>query len=267
MIELPSLNVALALYFVACATGILYLLHRRDAWIRISSILTAGGFAFLSFAIASRWREAGNPPLTSIYETLVFLAWTSSLIALVIAAPRRMRELQAFIPFISVICLGYASTLDASIRPLLPALRSNWLIIHVAASFLGYAGFSAGFIAGIGLAVSLRRARPAQKWEDASALCIRFGFIFLTYGILTGAVWANEAWTTYWAWDPKEIWALLTWIVYFSFLFLRADGAQDEIRAARLPSLTALFAIAGFFFALFTYFGTSYLLKGMHSYL
>ncbi|MCX6338779.1 MAG: cytochrome c biogenesis protein CcsA [Candidatus Aureabacteria bacterium] len=267
MMHLQSVNIALVFYSVACVTGIFYLLNRSVALFRISVLFATGGFASLSLAISCRWIEAGHSPLTSMYETLVFFAWASWFVALVIVLPRGMRELLVLIPFVSVVCLGYASTLDASIRPLFPALRSNWLTIHVAACFLGYAGFAMGFITGIGLAISLWLKRPVKKWENSSVVCIRFGFIFLTYGILTGSVWANEAWTTYWGWDSKEIWALLTWILYFSLLMLRSKEQKDGKLIKKLPFLTALFTIGGFFFVLFTYFGVSYLLKGLHSYL
>lgn len=260
-------NIALALYFSACVTGLLYLLRENDTLFRVSAILATGGFAFLSLAIPCRWIEAGHAPLTSIYETLVFFAWASWFVALILVLPRNMKELLALIPLVPVVCLGYASTLDASIRPLFPALRSNWLAIHVAANFLGYAGFAAGFIAGIELAISLLLKRPFEKWEISSVVCIRFGFIFLTYGILTGSVWANEAWTTYWGWDPKEIWALLTWIFYFFLLLLRSNKKEVGMLSRNMPFLTAFFTIGGFFFVLFTYFGVSYLLKGLHSYL
>jgi len=97
-------------------------------------------------------------------------------------------------------------------------------------------------------------------------LCVRFGFLFLTYGILTGSVWAQEAWTTYWGWDPKEIWALLTWLVYLSFLGVRARRDKAQRLRERMPALTALFAVVGFCFVVFTYLGVSFLLKSLHSY-
>jgi ABC-type transport system involved in cytochrome c biogenesis permease subunit len=260
------IHAALGLYFIACVIGILHLLRGAGNYYRISLTVSTGGFAALSLGLALRWIEAGHPPLTSLYETLLFFAWASWFTALVLLIPGKMRELAIFSPCISLVCLAYASMLDPSIRPLFPALRSNWLAIHVAANFLGYAGFAAAFIAGLGLAVALWRARPAEGWERASVLCVRFGFIFLTYGILTGSVWAQEAWTTYWGWDPKEIWALITWLFYLSFLGMKARRDKGRLEE-RMPLLTALFAVGGFCFVLFTYFGVSFLLKSLHSYI
>lgn len=260
--EIALTNAALALYCASCVAGILYLMLGRDAISRSSALLATGGFAFLSMDILCRWIEAGHAPVTSMYETLILFAWATWLVALILIVPIGMKAMLALTPLIAVVCLGYASTLDSSIKPLFPALRSNWLVIHVAANFLGYAGFGAGFIAGIGLAVALMRNQPHERWERSSVTCIRFGFIFLTYGILTGSVWANEAWTSYWGWDPKEIWALLTWIFYFIMLLVKSSVTG----AARRPRLTAFFAVGGFFFVLFTYLGVSYLLRGLHSY-
>lgn len=261
--DTPLTNAALAFYLGACVAGVLYLLRRHPALYRAAVAAASGGFAALSLGLALRWMRAGHAPLTTLYETVVFLAWALWAVALVLLVPRRMREPAALAPLACAACLAYASTLDPSIRPLLPALRSNWLVVHVAASFLGYAGFTAGCAAGIGLAFALRRGRPAEHWERSSVLCVRFGFLFLTYGILTGAVWANEAWTTYWGWDPKETWALLTWLFYFAFLVLRAREGTAPWRRARL---TVLFSAGGLLFVAFTYFGVSFLLPGLHSY-
>lgn len=261
--ETPLVNTALALDFLACVIGVLFLLGRSKILFRISVILATGAFAFLSCAMLLRWLEAGRPPLGNMYESLLFFSWAVWLVVLVLSLPRRMEETAVLSIFLPVICLGYAATLDPSIRPLMPALRSNWLVIHVATSFLGYAGFAAAFFAGLGLFASLLRGRPPEKWEWASTLSMRFGFLFLTYGILTGSVWANEAWTTYWGWDPKETWALLTWIFYFLFLI----AVRGERWEKRRPLLAALGSVGGFLFVLFTYLGVSFLMRGLHSYL
>lgn len=260
-------NVAVGLYFTACVCSVAWVLRRTGERYRVSLAFSTGGFAALSLGLAFRWIEAGHAPAAGLYETLIVFAWASWLVTLLLAIPRGMRKLAALSPFISLVCLGYASTMDPSIRPLVPALRSNWLAIHVAANLLGYAGFAAAFVAGLGLAVALRRGRPAEGWERASVLCVRFGFLFLTYGILTGSVWAQEAWTTYWGWDPKEIWALITWLFYLSFLGMRAERGEGRPSAGRMSRLTALFAVGGFCFVLFTYFGVSLLSKSLHSYL
>lgn len=130
-----------------------------------------------------------------------------------------------------------------------------------------HCGFAAAFIAGTGIIVSLRRGKQPFDLMNVALGSIRFGFIFLTYGILTGAVWANVAWTTYWGWDPKETWALLTWVIYFVFLILYDKGLLQRTFARRLPLCTACFSIGGFSMVLFTYLGVNYLPGGLHGYL
>lgn len=261
--ETPLVNAALALYFGAGVLGVLFLLGRSRALFRIAVIIATGAFAALFFAMLLRWLGAGRPPLSNMYESLLFFSWAVWLVVLVLILPRRMDGTAVLSIFLPVVCLGYAAKLDPSIRPLMPALRSNWLVIHVATSFLGYAGFAAAFFAGLGLSAALLRGSAAEKWQRAATLSMRFGFLFLTYGILTGSVWANEAWTIYWGWDPKETWALLTWIFYFMCLVAARRGRGEGEK----PVLVAFASIGGFLFVLFTYLGVSFLLRGLHSYL
>jgi len=146
------------------------------------------------------------------------------------------------------------------IKPLMPALRSNWLTVHVFTCFLGYGGFAVAALASLGYLVTPRR-RPElmMAFDTATAKTISFGFLFLTAGIITGAVWANSAWGTYWSWDPKETWSLITWFVYAVFLHCRYMRGWKGTRAAWI-------SVAGFASVIFTYFGVNYLLSGLHSY-
>jgi len=168
-VDASLVNTAVCLSFIACVCGVISLLRRAGGWDRLSATSSTGGVAALSLGLALRWMEAGHPPMASLYETLLVFAWASWLVVLLLAMPRRMRELAALAPFVSLLCLCYASTMDPSIRPLVPALRSNWLAIHVAANILGYAGFAAAFVAGLGLAAALRRRSGGRgPWCSAS---------------------------------------------------------------------------------------------------
>jgi cytochrome c-type biogenesis protein CcsB len=161
--------------------------------------------------------------------------------------------------------LAYASLgTDSSIKPLMPALKSNWLLIHVITCFLGYAAFGLAFGAGL---LFLMQAYTDHPKSPAPPLLDRLmyraaviGFIFLTLGILTGAVWAETAWGRYWSWDPKETSSLITWFIYAALLHARlVKGWQGR------P--IAWLAVVGFGAVLFTYLGVSFLLPGLHSYL
>jgi cytochrome c-type biogenesis protein CcsB len=146
----------------------------------------------------------------------------------------------------------------------MPALRSNWLTFHVFTAFLGYGGFAVAALTGAGYLIASRNGSKAQTditeaLDAATAKTISFGFLFLTVGIISGAVWANSAWGTYWSWDPKETWSLITWFIYAVFLHCRFMRGWKGKRAAWI-------SIIGFASVIFTYYGVNFLLSGYHSY-
>jgi cytochrome c-type biogenesis protein CcsB len=207
-----------------------------------------------------------HAPLSNFYESLVFFAW--SLPALGLFAFRRHLQgyLGALVSTIACLLLAYASFggVDSRIKPLMPALKSNWLLIHVVTAFLGYAAFALAFGSAILYLVQERRPRaslpPAVQLDRLIYRSTVLGFLLLTLGILTGAVWAETAWGRYWSWDPKETWSLITWLIYATMLHARLLKGWQGRRIAWL-------AVLGFMAVLFTYFGVSFLLSGLHSYL
>jgi cytochrome c-type biogenesis protein CcsB len=205
-------------------------------------------------------------PLSNFYESLVFFAWT--LPALGLFAFRRYFKgyLGALVSVLACLLLAYASFggVDSRIKPLMPALKSNWLLIHVVTAFLGYAAFALAFGAGLLYLVQERHPRkslpPPAQLDRLVYRAAVLGFLLLTLGILTGAVWAETAWGRYWSWDPKETWSLITWLIYATLLHARLLKGWQGRRIAWL-------AVLGFLAVLFTYFGVSFLLAGLHSYL
>jgi cytochrome c-type biogenesis protein CcsB len=204
-------------------------------------------------------------PLSNFYESLVFFSWCLACLALIFLR----RYVEGFLGVVggllAALVLAYASLgLDSRIKPLMPALKSNWLLIHVITCFLGYAAFGLAFGAA---SLYLVQALTARPQTPAPTLLDRLiyratviGFIFLTLGILTGAVWAETAWGRYWSWDPKETASLITWFIYAALLHARlVQGWQGR------P--IAWLAVVGFGAVLFTYLGVSFLLPGLHSYL
>jgi cytochrome c-type biogenesis protein CcsB len=170
--------------------------------------------------------------------------------------------------FLAIAYASFDPGISAKINPLIPALKSNWLIAHVVTCFLGYAGFALAF--GLSLTYFVKPKQPEKSVifsrlpdeeiiDELTYQMVVFGFLFLTIGIITGAVWANSAWGKYWSWDPKETWSLITWFVYAIFLHLRM------MRGWHGRNL-ALVSIIGFMAVLFTYFGVNFLLSGLHSY-
>jgi len=227
-----------------------------------------------------RWAESyrmgiGHAPLTNMYESVVFFAWTIIIFYLVIEWKFKTKIIGAFaVPF-AFLAMAYASfstEISKTISPLVPALQSNWLIAHVVTCFVGYAAFAVAAALGI---MYLLKSRSSSTGSDSRSIVGRmpelsviddiihktmvFGFIWLSAGIITGAIWANSAWGTYWSWDPKETWSLITWFFYAITLHARYTRGWSGNRVAML-------AIFGFVSVLFTYYGVNFLLSGLHSY-
>ncbi len=239
-------------------------------WTVVVAVLTTTAGLLL------RWVESyqmgiGHAPLSNLYESLVFFAWTAGLIYLFVEFKYKNALIGAFVTPIAFLAMAYASmspNISDRIQPLVPALKSNWLIAHVATCFFGYAAFAIAF--GISI-MYLIKARDPQKidgiighlpkldvLDELTHRMVLFGFLFLTGGIITGAVWANSAWGSYWSWDPKETWSLITWFVYATLLHARLMRGWEGKQIAYL-------SILGFAAVLFTYFGVN-LLPGLHSY-
>ncbi|MDO8663117.1 MAG: cytochrome c biogenesis protein CcsA [Candidatus Omnitrophota bacterium] len=250
------LNIAFVMYFLATVFYCVGLFFRNKFLPLLGRVFILSGVLSLTLYAAMRWQVAGRPPLSNMFESLVIFAWAIGLVLLFIDLRYKIKSVSGLTALLGLLSLGYASFLDKELTPLLPALKSNWLTIHVLTCFIGYAGLTVGFIAS---AVILFKQKEIAKLDTIAHKVIAFGFLFLTLGIITGAVWANSAWGTYWSWDPKETWSLVTWFIYAIYLHIRFTKGWKEQKAAWL-------AVIGFLAMLFTYFGVNYLLSGLHSY-
>ena len=222
--------------------------------------LAAVVLALVSY-MAVRWSAAGRPPLSNLYESLVVFAAAVPLIYLAIERPYDLKAAGFYVSFMGFLIMLAASRLDSEILPLMPALKSNWLVTHVLTSFVAYAAFAVAFVCSVLYLVQQRRAAPGflQRMDAAAFRTIAFGFLFLTIGIISGAVWAEKAWGRYWGWDPKETWALITWLIYAFYLHTRLVKGWKGSTGAWLSAL-------GCSAVLFTYLGVTFLLPGLHSY-
>lgn len=257
-------NLALALYAAALVAAILGFVSKRRFFDWVASGLMIVGVGVLTAYIGSRWVAAGRPPFSNMFESLVLFSWAVAVIYLLLRIWINIPLLAAPAALMSALALAYASTFGFEIQPLVPALQSNWLSFHVFTCFMGYGGFAVSFFAGIAYLIADRagstiRVTAKDTLENVMARTVSFGFIFLTLGIITGAVWANSAWGTYWSWDPKEVWSLITWLIYAAFLHCRFMRGWRGSRAAWI-------AVLGFLSVLFTYIGVNLLLSGLHSY-
>jgi len=218
----------------------------------------------------TRWVAAGRAPFSNMFESLVLFVWALVIVHLALQFRRKIPVLAAGTALMAVLVLAYASTFESKIEPLMPALRSNWLTVHVFTCFLGYGAVSVAMLSVLGYLLAARRSESPEggttnrqalldTFEAITDKSISFGFLFLTVGIVSGAVWANSAWGTYWSWDPKETWSLITWFIYAIFLHCRFMRGWRGKRAAWI-------SVIGFASVVFTYVGVNFLLSGLHSY-
>jgi cytochrome c-type biogenesis protein CcsB len=265
------------IYFLAFLVYLTGMVMNRAFFSRLGTYLSLLGFLAQTVAIILRWIESyelgmGHAPFSNLYESLIFFAWTLMFLYLILEWRTKNRSIGAFVTPLAFLAMAYASfspNINSQIQPLIPALKSNWLISHVITCFFGYAAFALSF--GVSIMYLLKRLDTEDKnnlflklipsttiLDDLNYQMIVIGFLMLTLGIITGSVWAHSAWGTYWSWDPKETWSLITWLVYASVIHTRLVKGWTGKK-------TAILSIVGFACVLFTYFGVNYL-AGLHSY-
>jgi cytochrome c-type biogenesis protein CcsB len=295
MINTIILSWTTFVYFAAFAFYLVRMVSGKDLWGRLGTITALMGLFTHTAALILRWVASyqmgiGHAPLSNLYESLIFFAWSIMALYLIIEWRTKSRSLGTFVVPVAFLCMAFASlspNISSRIQPLIPALQSNWLVSHVITCFLGYAAFTVAFA--IGLMALLKGMERDELTPDGSdsgnhngnpppANFQRFlrripepgildeliyqsaalGFVFLAIGIMTGAIWAHYAWGSYWSWDPKETWSLITWLIYAIMLHAR------YVRGWRGKRM-AIMAIVGFISVLVTYLGVNYL-PGLHSY-
>ena len=267
------LSVTTFVYGLAAFLYIVSWVFKKEAPGKLALWTAVLGLAGNTAGIILRWIESykmgiGHAPLSNLYESLVFFSWTILIIYLFVERKYKNRTIGAFVTPLAFFAMAYASLHNNSIQPLIPALKSNWLIAHVITCFIGYAAFAIAFGTSWmylikkrdteGKSLLLNKFPKANIIDELTYQMIMLGFLFLSIGIITGAVWANSAWGRYWGWDPKETWSLITWFVYATLLHAKMMRGWHGKRIAYL-------SIAGFAAVLFTYFGVN-LLPGLHSY-
>ena len=262
----------------------------------IVTVLVATANLALTAQLVLRWWQSGHFPISNLYESLCFLAWGCSLAQLLVERSWPSPLVNAACTPMALGCVAFASFAlpdrlqEAS--PLVPALRSSWLIMHVSVIMLSYAALLVGSLlsvavlftdrgqslelrsssigsgayrqssvssAGSGLQLSSVSISTVEQLDSLSYRTITVGFLLLSVGLVSGAVWANEAWGSWWSWDPKETWALITWMVYAAYLHTRLIRGWQ----GRKP---ALVASAGLVVIAVCYIGVNLLGIGLHSY-
>ena len=256
---------------------------------------------FISIALLWRWIENGYFPLSNLYESLLFFTWGITFIILVVETTTSLKLVGAVVTPLAMFIIGFATlSLPDGMQkaaPLVPALKSNWLMMHVSIMMFSYSTLIIGSLLSIvflvltkdkevvlkgsslggnlssmqnrntiskvqydiGDGVLEKKLSLLETLDNLSYRIIGLGFPLLTIGIIAGAVWANEAWGSYWSWDPKETWALITWLVFAAYLHTRITKSWQGKGPAILASL-------GFVVVWVCYLGVNFLGKGLHSY-
>ena len=280
----------------------LSLFNNSELLAKIGRFSTIAANAILFFILCSRWIVAGYFPLSNLYESLLFLTWMLLTIYLYIETKTKSKLIGSVLIPVTLFISGFANlTLSPEMQkasPLVPALQSNWLMMHVSMMLLSYSTliigsllcllflvisrykdidlkvidnsslplynimldyYEAKLVAPSSEISELGKLKLLQSLDNWSYRIIGLGFPFLTIGIISGGVWANEAWGSYWSWDPKETWALITWLVFATYLHARITKGWEGKKTAILGSL-------GFFVIWVCYLGVNFLGKGLHSY-
>ena len=264
-------HAALLGYFIATVTYLVYFANQNKKVRGAARAVLAVAGVVHTAAIIARYVEVGHTPITSMHETVSFFAWSMTWGFLAFRWRYRVRNFGTFVSVVILILMIIAAISSSEVRPLPPALRSYWLPVHASISIMAYAFLAMGFCGGIMYLLQEReikarrfglffsRLPSLEALDNLNHHCLAIGFPLLTLGIITGSIWAKQAWGTYWQWDPKETWSLVTWFIYAALLHFRFTLGWRRRRAA-------IISIIGFGSALFTLWGVTYLLGGIHSY-
>jgi cytochrome c-type biogenesis protein CcsB len=264
------------LFVLAMLTYWLALFQRSEFTAKVASALTWSATLFGFVGLMVRWYESyliapdiGHIPISNLYEVFILFCLITALLYLHYEQLFKTRQLGGFVLVVINAAVGFILwyTFDRhanEIQPLVPALQSYWMKIHVPANFIGYGAFSlAAMVAGAYLLVKkgvLASRLPAlHVLDDLMYKAIAIGFAFFTIATILGAMWAAEAWGGYWSWDPKETWALIVWLNYAAWLHLRL---MKGLRGAVL----AWWALVGLLVTTFAFLGVNMFLSGLHSY-
>jgi cytochrome c-type biogenesis protein CcsB len=272
-----------ALFVMATVTYFGGLIFRSTFTEKVASFLTWSATTMGMIGLMVRWRESylhgadiGHIPVSNLYEVFILFAVVTALLYLFYERRYQSRSLGGFVLLVISAAvafqLWYTFERQAhEIEPLVPALQSYWMKIHVPANFIGYGAFAMAAMIGVAYLLVARAQKKSANggWsshmpslnlmDDLMYKSIALGFAFFTLATILGALWAAEAWGGYWSWDPKETWALIVWLNYAAWLHMRMTKGWHG-------GPMAWWAIVGLFVTLFAFLGVNMFLSGLHSY-
>ena len=267
-VENVLFTIVMLLYFAAMILYFVFIAIKKDPVAKIAVGLQILGLVLHTAALVCRGIGAGRLPLTNQYEFATSFAWGLCLVSLIFIRKYKFSVLGALSVPVIFLVIGYAAMQSKEVHELMPALRSNWLGFHVSTAIIAYGSFGVSFA--LSLIFLLRdkmgddsflgqHVPDRERLDYISYRAVSLGLLFLTFCMISGSIWAERAWGSYWSWDPKETWSLVTWLVYAVYLHLR-------IRRGFKGKSAAVFAVIGFVCVIFTYIGVNTFLPGIHSY-
>lgn len=253
---------ALALYFAAVLLEFGGVVFKKEAVTKGAWWIFLAGAACHTAYLAARGIVAGRLPLSNQFEFATAFAWGIAVMLIILRLKFRAEWVSAVAMPMVFLVLSYAALQPKEITELMPALRSAWFGLHIGSAVFSYAAFVLAGCGGLRYILLEKREGGSSRLAQMDYLCYRLvalGFLLLTVVILSGAIWAEQAWSAFWTWDPKETWALITWILYAIYLHLR-------LRKKRSGRAMAWFTVVAVPVVLFTFIGVNTLLPGLHSY-
>ncbi len=255
---------ALLIYFAVSILQFIAQAMKKENLHKAAHLLLLLGFAaHTGFSI---WRGvvAGRIPLSNQFEFASGFAWACVVLGFILYWKLSQTWVLTVAVPVSFLILSYAAFQPMEIKELMPALRSTWFVLHIGSAAFSYAAFAIAGGLGVHYLIQLRKGKTEddlrmQQEDNLAYRMICLGFLLLTVVIFSGAIWAEQAWSSWWTWDPKETWALITWIFYAIYL-------HQRLRAKRSGRFMAWLAIIALILVLFTFAGVNLLLPGLHSY-
>lgn len=255
---------SLMIYFAASVLQFTGTALKKTAVSKMARIAYAAGFAAHTCFMVWRGIVAGRVPLSNQFEFACGFSWAAVVLGLLLYLRLRQDGILTVAMPVAFLVLSYAAFQPKEIRELMPALRSTWFVLHIGSAIFSYACFAVAAGLGVSYLVRLKKtAKPKdarlRQLDDQEYRLICLGFLLLTVVIFSGAIWAEQAWSVWWSWDPKETWALITWIFYAICLHQRLRRKWQGKRMAWMSIIAMILVV-------FTFAGVNLLLPGLHSY-
>ncbi|HDZ76072.1 MAG TPA: c-type cytochrome biogenesis protein CcsB [Desulfobacteraceae bacterium] len=264
-------QITFAAYFLATAAYIVFFVSQKRRVRIIARTIFLVAAILHTLNILARYLEAGHIPITSYHETVSFFAWSIAWSYLLFRWRYTIKNFGTFVSVLTLLLMFMAAMASREILPLVPALQSWWLPVHASIALVADGFLALACIGGIMYLLQEReikrkrfglfysRLPSLEALDRLNYQCLSVGFPLMTLGIIAGSIWAKQAWGSYWQWDPKETWSLITWLLYAALVHQRFTVGWRGRRAA-------IMSIVAFLAVLFTLWGVTFLLQGVHTY-